>query len=96
MIRLKSIYDEDIIYRGVSGGGGSRTRVPIREIYTSTDLAVYYFVGTSLAKRRAACPYSGKSYRSASGSGGMTSSVCDAESAPQSGAAVPRDYAAKA
>jgi len=49
-----------------------------------------------LAKQRAVCPYSGKSYHPVSESGGMTSSDCDAEAAPQSGGAVPRDYAAKA
>ena len=42
-----------------SGGGGSRTRVLIREIQASTGLAVYSIVGTGLAKRRAAGPYSG-------------------------------------
>jgi len=52
--------------------------------------------GTGLAKRRAACPYSGKSYLAATGRCGKTSSDCDAEAVPQSGGTVPRDYAAKA
>jgi len=78
------------------GGGGSRTRVLIREIQASTGLAVYSFVGDGLAKRRAANPYSGKSYSAVSESGGRTSPDCDAEAVPQGGGTVPRDYAAKA
>jgi len=49
-----------------------------------------------LAKRRAACPYSGKSYRTVSESGGTASLDCDAEAIPQGGGTVPRGYAAKA
>ena len=78
------------------GDGGSRTRVLIREIQISTGLAVYCFVGTGLAKRRAAGPYYGKSCLTVSASGGETSSDCDAEAVPQSGGTVPRNYAAKA
>jgi len=86
-----------IVILGVKNGGGeSRTRVLIRETQTSTGLAVYRIVGADLAKRRAACPYSGKSYSAASGNGDGTSPDCDAEAVPQGCGAVPRDYAAKA
>jgi len=80
----------------ISGDGGSRTRVLMREIVASTGLAVYCFVGGGLAKQRAAGPYSGKSCPAVSGSGGRTSPVCDAEAVPQGGGTVPRGYAAKA
>jgi len=62
----------------------------------STGLAAYCFVGKSLARQRAAFPYSGFSYWITSGSGKPASSDCDAEDIPQSGGMVPRDYAAKA
>ena len=79
-----------------AGGGGSRTRVLIRETQTSTGLAVYLIVGEGLAKRRAANPYPGKSCPAASGSDGGASPDCDAEAGPQGGGTVPRGYAAKA
>jgi len=41
------------------GGGGSRTPVLIREMQTSTGLAVYWIFVNGLAKQRAAEPYSG-------------------------------------
>lgn len=78
------------------GGGGSRTRVLTRRTQTSTGLAVYCIVGAGLANRRAACPYSGKSRRAVSESGGLASPDCVAEAIPQGGGMVPRGYAAKA
>ena len=78
------------------GDGGSRTPVLMREIQASTGLVVYCIVGTGLAKRRAAGPYSGKSYPAVSEIGNRASPDCDAEAVPQSGGTVPRNYAAKA
>jgi len=80
----------------IFGGGGSRTRVLIRDLQASTGLAVYRFVGAGLAKQRASGPYSGKSCPAVSESGGRASPGCDAEAVPQSGGTVPRGYAAKA
>ena len=73
------------INKQVFGGGGSRTRVLIRDIQASTGLAAYCIVGMSLATRRAAHPYFGNILSHFVRKQSLTSLGCDGNPFPQGG-----------